>query len=80
MTKPKKNFEDYYAHGYYTDNHGKTFHLSETINLPGGNESTAAEISNNGSILNARNQRGNVKARIVTRSFDGGETWKQYFI
>src|SRR6185437_4879652 len=75
MTKPKKNFEDYYAHGYYTDNHGKTFHLSETINLPGRNESTAAEISNNGSILNARNQRGNVKARIVARSFDGGETW-----
>jgi len=32
MAKPKKNFEDYYAHGYYTDNHGKTFHLSETIN------------------------------------------------
>ena len=73
--EPKKNFEDYFAHGYYTDDHGKTFHLSKTINLPGGNESTAAEISNNGLILNARNQRGDVKARIVASSYNGGETW-----
>ncbi len=68
--------EDYYAHGYYTDDHGKTFHLSETIALPGGNEATAAEISNNGLLFNARNQKGDIRNRIVARSDDGGETWK----
>lgn len=72
---PKAKFEDYYAHGYYTDDHGVTFHLSETINMPGGNEATAAAISNNGLLLNARNQKGDVKARIVARSNDGGATW-----
>ena len=72
---PKAKFEDYFAHGFYTDDHGKTFHLSETINMPGGNEATAAEISNNGLMLNARNQKGDVRARIVARSNDGGQTW-----
>lgn len=73
--EPKKKFEDYFAHGFYSDDHGKTFHLSETIDLPGGNEATAAEISNNGLLLNARNQKGDVRARIVAGSNDGGQTW-----
>lgn len=73
--EPKKKFEDYFAHGFYSDDHGKTFLLSETINLPGGNEATAAEISNNGLLFNARNQKGDVKARIVAKSNDGGQTW-----
>ncbi len=74
--EPKKRAEDYFAHGFYTDDHGKTFHLSETINMPGGNEATAAETSNGGLIFNARNQRGDVKARIVANSNDGGQTWQ----
>jgi len=73
--EPKKRFEDYFAHGFYTDDHGKTFHLSATIDLPGGNEATAAEISNNGLMLNARNQKGDVRARIIATSSDGGQTW-----
>lgn len=73
--EPKKKAEDYFAHGFYTDDHGKTFHLSETINLPGGNEATAAEISNNGLLFNARNQKGDVRARIVAKSNDGGQAW-----
>jgi len=77
---PKAKAEDYFAHGYYTDDHGKTFHLSETINMPGGNEATAAEISNNGLLFNARNQKGDVKARIVARSNDGGQTWSSVTI
>jgi sialidase-1 len=72
---PKGRFEDYFAHGFYSDDHGKTFHLSETIQLPGGNEATAAEISNNGLLLNARNQKGDIRARIAARSYDGGQTW-----
>jgi sialidase-1 len=74
--EPKNNFEDYHAHGFYSDDHGRTFHLSETVGLPGGNESTAAEISNSGLMLNARNQKGDIKARIIARSNDGGETWQ----
>jgi sialidase-1 len=75
--EPKKKAEDYFAHGFYTDDHGKTFQLSETINLPGGNEATAAEISNNGLMFNARNQQGAVRARIVAKSNDGGQTWQR---
>jgi sialidase-1 len=72
---PKPHAEDYFGHGFYTDDHGKTFHLSGTINLPGSNEATAAEISGNGLLLNARNQKGDVRARIIARSNDGGQTW-----
>ncbi|MBA4853671.1 exo-alpha-sialidase [Emticicia sp. BO119] len=76
----QKHAEDYFAHGFYSDDHGKTFKLSQTINIPGGNEATATEISGNGLILNARNQKGDKKARIVSISKDGGETWeKTYF-
>jgi sialidase-1 len=73
--KPQPNFTDYQAHGYYTDDHGKTFHLGETVNMPGSNESTAAELSHNKLMMNSRNQRGDVRARIVSISSDGGVTW-----
>jgi sialidase-1 len=77
---PQKNFMDYAAHGFYTDDHGKTFHLSETVNLPGSNESMAAELSNNRLIMNSRNQKGDIRARIISLSNDGGATWsKAYF-
>lgn len=72
---PKSGFEDYVAHGYYTDDHGKTFHLSKDLILPGSNEATAATLSGNKLIMNARNQKGDVKARIVARSNDGGYSW-----
>ncbi len=72
---PREHFMDYQAHGYYTDDHGKTFHLSETVPLPGGNESTAAELSGGRLMMNSRNQRGDIRARIVSISSDGGATW-----
>ena len=78
--QPIKDATDYVAHGFYTDDHGKTFKLSESLHIQGSNESTAAEISNNGLIFNSRNQKGDVKQRIVAISKDGGETWdKTYF-
>jgi sialidase-1 len=78
--EPNKQSEDYFAHGFYSDNHGKTFKLSQTVIIPGSNEATATEISDNGLMLNARNQKGDKKARIVAISKDGGETWdKIYF-
>lgn len=72
---PKSHFEDYFAHGFYTEDHGKNFVLSESIPFPGSNESTAAEISGDGLLMNIRNQKGDIKARIVARSRDGGSTW-----
>lgn len=72
---PEHNFTDYAAHGFYTDDHGKTFHLSPTVSIAGSNESTAAELSGDALMMNSRNQRGDVRARIVSISKDGGTTW-----
>ncbi|HRP18807.1 MAG TPA: sialidase family protein, partial [Ginsengibacter sp.] len=72
---PQNAFMDYAAHGYFTDDHGKSFHLSENVIFPGGNESTAAELSDSRLMMNSRNQRGDVRARIVSVSSDGGATW-----
>ena len=77
---PKADFTDYVSHGFYTDDHGKTFKLSPNLEIDGSNEATATEISSNRLMLNARNQKGNIKARIVAISADGGASWeKTYF-
>jgi sialidase-1 len=76
---PQKNFEDYNAHGFYTDNHGESFSISAPIVLPGSNEATAATLSNGKLILNARNQAGTVRYRYVSFSDDGGATWKENY-
>ncbi|MGN6530847.1 MAG: sialidase family protein, partial [Ginsengibacter sp.] len=75
---PKPELKDYQAHGYFTDDHGATFHLSETVPFEGSNESTAAELSNNSLMMNSRNQT--AKYRIVSLSKDGGENWDTTFV
>jgi sialidase-1 len=72
---PKEDASDYCAHGFYSNDHGQTFHLGATINQPGSNESTATQISNNILMMNSRNQKGDIRARIVSLSSTGGETW-----
>lgn len=74
--KPLPGFKDYRAHGFYSDDHGKTFHISQNVDLEGGNENMATELSAGRLMLNLRNQQGHVKARYVAISDDGGETWK----
>jgi sialidase-1 len=76
---PKDNWEDYASHTYFTDDHGKTFRLGQSLSLPGSNEATAAEISGNRLILSARNQKGDIRARIIGISDDGGESWSNLF-
>ncbi|MEO9033803.1 MAG: sialidase family protein [Ginsengibacter sp.] len=49
--------------------------MGQTVNMPGGNESTATELSHDKLMMNSRNQRGDVRARIVSISSDGGATW-----
>ncbi len=72
---PQKNYADGRAFGYYTDDHGKTFKISEDVNMPGGNEVMAAELPGNRLMMNIRNQFGNIKQRIVAISNDGGQSW-----
>ncbi len=76
---PQKQFADYFAHGFYTDDHGKSFRLSETIEIAGGNEATATAISGDRLMLNARNQKGDIRQRIVAISNDGGQSWDKTF-
>lgn len=77
---PQHQFTDYAAHGFYTDDHGKTFQVGATVNYPGSNESMAAELGNGKLMMNSRNQQGNVRARIVSISSDGGVTWDTTYI
>lgn len=73
--EPREKYKDYFAHGYYTDDHGKTFCVSNNVPIPGSNESTAAQLSDGILMLNSRNQSGDIRARIVSLSYDGGVTW-----
>jgi sialidase-1 len=72
---PQKQAEDYQAHGFFTDDHGENFQLGETLSIPGSNESMAAEISGGRLLFNARNQKGDIRARIVATSANGGQNW-----
>lgn len=72
---PLSGFRDYQAHGFYTDDHGKTFKLAENVPFEGSNESMAALIDGEKLLMNSRNQQGNVRARIISISSDGGATW-----
>lgn len=72
---PQDQFRDYNAHGFYTDDHGKTFKLSQSIDIPGSNEAIAAELSGNRLIMSIRNQRGDIKSRIIAYSSNGGSSW-----
>ena len=73
--EPQKESEHYLAHGYYSDDHGKTFTIGGSLNLPGSNESMAVELSGDRLMMNSRNQKGDIRARIVSVSSDGGSTW-----
>lgn len=71
---------DYFAHTFYTDDHGKTFQLGETVKQAGSNEASAAQISGDRIMLNMRNQKGDIHARIIAISSNGGSSWdKIYF-
>jgi sialidase-1 len=73
--EPQKAGGHYLAHGYYTDDHGRSFQTGSSLKLPGSNESMAAELSGSRLMMNSRNQRGDVRARIVSVSSDGGASW-----
>ena len=73
--EPKIDFTDYSSHVFYTDDHGGHFHFSEDVPIPGSNEATATDLSNDRIMLNARDQKGELHMRIVAISSDGGSHW-----
>ncbi|MGA0555975.1 sialidase family protein [Larkinella sp. VNQ87] len=73
---PQPQFRDYRAHGFYSDDHGKTWKISLNIDYPGSNESTAVETSDGNLLMNSRNQSGDVKNRLLSVSKTGGESWE----
>lgn len=73
---PQAQSRDYQAHGFYSDDHGQTWRLTPTVPYPGGNESTAAETTGGGVLMNIRNQSGDVKSRLLAASPDAGQTWE----
>jgi sialidase-1 len=77
---PQEHFQEYRAHGFYSDDHGKSYRLSESLTFPGSNEATAAPLSGDRLLMSVRNQEGTVRQRILAYSSDGGLTWdEEYF-
>jgi sialidase-1 len=72
---PQDSFKDYNAHGFYSDDHGKTFHISENVSIQGSNESMAVELADDQLVMNTRNQQGDIRERIISISSDGGSNW-----
>lgn len=73
---PQPQFRDYRAHGFFSDDHGQTWHLTPDVNYAGSNESTAAELPDGTVLMNSRNQSSDVKRRIMARLNKRGTRWK----
>lgn len=71
----KAQGKDYFAHAFYSDDHGKSWKISPNVTYEGSNESTAAELANGGVLLNCRNQSGDAKYRIMAPSANAGAKW-----
>jgi sialidase-1 len=72
---PLPGFKEYRAHVFFTNDHAQSFSLGSNVSFEGSNESMAAELANGGILLNTRNQSGEVRARIISRSNNGGVSW-----
>ena len=72
---PLPLFKEYRAHVFFTNDHAQNFSLGSNVSFEGSNESMAAELANGGILLNTRNQSGEVRARIISRSNNGGVSW-----
>lgn len=72
---PQPHGRSYDAHTFYSDDHGKTWHLGDSIGWPASNESTAAENTDGRVVMNSRDQSKETGARLVSISDDGGAHW-----
>lgn len=72
---PQTDWTDCFAQAFWSDDHGSTYHRSDNVGIPGSNEAIAAELSDGSVMINARNQKGNPRLRIVAVSHDGAGSW-----
>ncbi|QNI36829.1 sialidase family protein [Edaphobacter albus] len=77
---PQPHDHSYDAHAFYSDDHGQTWHLSDSIQWPGSNESTAAEAADGVVVMNSRDQSKETSTRILAISNDGGAHWASTFV
>jgi sialidase-1 len=76
----KDNVETNRAHCFYSDDHGDTWRLGATVELPGGNESTAAELADGSVLQNIRYKNAVDKYRVLAFSKTGGEAWDTAYV
>lgn len=69
----RKGPYSYGAHVLISDDHGKTWRMSEPIK-PGCNESQVTELTDGTLLMNMRSYNGKY-SRAVSKSEDGGENW-----
>ena len=74
------HFQDYRAYAFYSDDHGKTWQISEDVNIPSSNESIAVELSDGSILQNIRYQSGEQKNRLVATSKNGGQHWDTVYV
>lgn len=77
---PLPGGRSYEANAFFSDDHGATWHVGATVNVPGSNESTAAEGPDGTVVMNSRDQTGATRARIISISKDGSESWEMTFV
>ena len=76
---PQNQFNEYHAYGFYSDDHGKTWKVSEDVPIPSSNEAIGVLLNSGEVMLNIRQQSGATKRRLVARSTDGGVTWDEVY-
>src|SRR6185437_6780722 len=74
------NAEANKAHCFYSDDHGLSWKLGATVEISGGNESTASELSDGGVLQNIRYKNPDDKYRVLAFSRSGGEKWDTAYI
>ena len=67
----------YYSHVIYSDDHGQNWNMGGSTPQHQVNECTVAELSDGQLLLNMRNYDRNFRARKISRSNDGGESWSE---
>ncbi len=76
---PRADSHDYAAHTIFSDDHGTTWQMSESL-APGSNESSAVQRTDGAVVMNSRDQSGELMARFVSISTDAGAHFEKSFV
>lgn len=74
---PQADFKDYRASAIYSDDHGLSWRVSESLDVPSSNEVMASQLSNGEVLMIVRIQNTTVKNKFLARSSDGGQSWHE---